>query len=303
MADLTNILAALDVERVSAMTAGDDVYSAHHANLNHSRSFGGQLLAQALMAAGRTVAGQPARSPHSLHICFLRPGDPDVELTLRIERLRDGRTASTRQVRIEQRGRLIAVATVSFIAVGSGPMHESRPAAHAGPLSVPEIQDAALEWGGLSAIWGVLDAFEIRVTPLLVPPDSVPLANASDTVWQHSRGYVPADPLLHYALLAFTSDLTLLAASTVPHGIRIGEGDMDDMRLNAMSLNHSLWFHRQPQMNGWLRVEQRSSIAALGRAVMHSETFDENGLMIASAVQEGRLRSQVSGGSFYSCGK
>lgn len=286
MADLANILESFDVQRVSA-TAHEDTYRAQHANLNLPRAFGGQLLAQALMAAGRTVDG--SRSPHSLHAYFLRPGDPEGELTLRVERVRDGRSASVRQVRVEQHGRAITLATLSFATLGNGPVHQTHLPPHAGPASVPEMKDAALAWGGLSAIWRPFEAFEIRLAPMLVRPDEVPLASAGDTVWQRGRGNVPDDPLLHYALLTFTSDLTLLAAGKVPYGVRVGEGDSDDMSLNATSLDHALWFHRRPRMNNWVRVEQHSSVGAFGRALMHSETFDEDGLMIASAVQEGRL--------------
>lgn len=289
MADLAALLACFDLERLEPDPAGvgHACFRGPDAGLDLPRAFGGQLIAQTVIAAGRTVSS--ARRVHSLHAYFIRSGDARRDLHLCVESIRDGRTVSSREVRVEQDGRLLCVVLLSFTSDQPGQSHQPAPAKSGDPFAVPELKDAAAAWGGLSHSWREFDSVEVRVQPTFVTADNVPQPSAADTVWKRARGRLPADPLVHCAVFAFASDMTLLSAGSVPHGTRLGERDLADPSFVAASLDHAIWFHRPVRMDRWLRAEQRSSIGAAGRALMHAEAFDDNGTMVATVVQEGLL--------------
>jgi acyl-CoA thioesterase-2 len=282
---LADVLASLDLQRVSKLR-----FVGRNATLALPRVFGGQVLAQSLIAAGRTIPD--GRQPHSLHGYFLRAGDPKLPIYFDVEAMRDGRSVSNRLVRASQDGRPIASVTLSFMAPGSGLSHQITPPQSPDPGDLPTLGEAAMDWGGLSSMWLDFDAIEIRTNPVRSPTgdDHVPCGEDSlDVVWKRASSSLPDDPLLHTAVLTFASDLTLLSAALVPHGLRVGQEFADGEYWDTVSMDHAMWFHRQVQMDDWVMFAQSSPVSQGGRALARAELFDLSGNMIATVMQEGLL--------------
>lgn len=275
------VVALLDVE-----DDGGDVFTGTRGDLGLPRVFGGQVLAQALMAAARTVpADRPA---HSLHAYFLRGGDPLHPVRYAVERVRDGRRLSSRAVRAFQGGATLATVTVSF-ADTAGALAHQRPAPVTVPVEqVPSLTQISQEWGGLGPYWAGFDLIEVRVDPRRFEPGDRPdLTQWTDHVWQRVPVPLPDDPPLHQALLVYASDVMQLAAAMVPHGLPVGREEMEGVMWDAVSLDHALWFHRPVRMDDWLLFEQCSPVGAAGRALTRAEVFTATGELVASVVQEG----------------
>jgi acyl-CoA thioesterase-2 len=241
------------------------------------RVFGGQVLAQALVAGGRTVDEE--RHPHSLHGYFLRPGDPAVPIVYVVERTRDGRSFSTRRVIARQHGRPIFHMTASFQAAEEGLEHQDPMPAAPHPETLPSLRErmedrrdgvSPEEWSALDVRYAVPDS------------DDGPL---DLQVWLRTDGAMPDSPLLHAATLAYASDLTLLASAAYAHRLR-----MDDPRLVTASIDHAMWFHRPVRVDSWLLHDQESPSASGGRGLGRGRVFSTDGSLVATTVQEGLLR-------------
>ncbi len=285
--------AVLDLSRT-----GPDTFLGPQVSMGMSRVFGGQVLAQGLMAAGRTVTD--AKTAHSLHAYFLRAGDPAEPIHYRVERVRDGRRLSSRQVTAEQHGRPIATMTTSFAATGGGVCHQLHPPRSISPEQVPTLEQAAVRWGGLGPAWRGFEALEIRIDPLTVdPPVSsrrIGAEQTTDRVWQRVPFPLPPDQLLHQALLVYASDVTILAAALVPHGVSVGcEQIVGGQAWDGVSVDHAVWFHGPVRADEWMLFEQLSPAAQDGRAFTRAQVFAPDGSMVASVAQEGLILDAPEG--------
>ncbi|WP_335934762.1 acyl-CoA thioesterase [Streptomyces sp. PTD5-9] len=252
------------------------------------RLFGGQVLAQALLAAGRTVPG--GRRPHSLHAYFVRPGDSAVPLELDVRRLRDGRHFSTRRVTIRQNGRDIAESMSSFHD-GSQPepAHQQYTAPGVpAPDEVPPLEhwlephhDRLPDW------WATPHPFDLRFTEEPTGLTKGRVREPRQHFWLRTAGSVPGDGLLHAALIAYASDLTLLDTALFPSG----RSWYDDPVAGA-SLDHTLWFHAPPRADDWLLCEQSCPVGGDGLALTECRMTDRAGRLVVSGAQEGLIRER-----------
>ncbi|GAA0965485.1 acyl-CoA thioesterase [Actinocorallia libanotica] len=270
---ITGVLSALDLAET-----GPDAYiaPAFH-GIDAPRSYGGQLLAQGLVAAARTVPG--AVPAHSLHAYFLRGGDPRKDTAFAVRRLRDGRRLCSRAVEIRQDERVLATMTVSFAAPAGGLSHQ----AGAPRVAPPEELPTLVEWSsGHGAdpehLWD-MPTVETRVASDMPPHGSA--------AWHRMAGAVGDEPALHQALLVYLSDVTTLAGVLVPHGMPLGVEVADGQVWDAVSLDHAVWFHRAARADDWLLFLQDSPVAEGGRGLVRADVFDRGGLLVASIAQEG----------------
>jgi acyl-CoA thioesterase-2 len=230
------------------------------------RIYGGQVVAQALMAAGRTVA--PGFHPHSLHAYFVRAGDESRPVLYEVERVRDGRSFATRQVVAYQAGGAILNLIASFQVVEDGP---DNPGVQAPADAVPPDglvrRDTQL-------------FFDHRVMVEERTPEPRMLA------WMRVEESLGDDPLVHACALAYLSDEDPLGVALLSHPLG---GDWD--RLMAASLDHAIWFHRPLRADDWLLFDLRGHGVANGRGMAIARVFDERGLHVASVAQEGLGRA------------
>ncbi|GAB2829260.1 acyl-CoA thioesterase II [Actinocorallia aurea] len=273
---LKTLLDLLDLEEIDA-----DVFRGRSPQTEAQRAFGGQVAAQALVAAARTVG--EGKLPHSLHAYFVRAGDPGQSILYLVERVRDGRSFATRRVVARQHGKTIFMTSVSFAADGPGPEHSS-------PLDVPlgdpeALVDASPRWMDEIPSTGYMiwHPFEIRMER----PVEGDRATGRSRMWLRAAGQVPADPVLHLAVLTYASDLTLLAATAASHGHLPGPNS----GVALVSLDHAVWFHRPFHADSWLLFDQSSPTTSGGRGLAHARIYTATGELAASVTQEGLLRT------------
>ena len=279
-ATVAQLIDILTLERIE-----DDIFRGRSPETTRQRVFGGQVLGQALMAVGRTAPAE--RSVHSLHAYFLRPGDPAVPIVYVVERVRDGGSFSTRRVLAQQHGRPIFQMSASFQIAEDGFDHQEPIPPVVGPdgpgsSTEPPGVDA-IRWADRLTEWAAID---VRFVPTVV--DAGRRAGADDNrlhVWLRAAEELPDDPLLHAAVLAYASDMTLLSAAMVPHAQRL-----DDPRMQSASLDHAMWFHRPFRADDWLLHDQWSPSASNARGLGQGSIFTADGRLVVSAVQEGLTR-------------
>ncbi len=251
-----------------------DLYRGRSPATAHQRVFGGQVAAQALIAAGRTVG--PDRPVHSLHAYFLRPGDPSTPIVYRVDRSRDGRSFTTRRVVATQRGEQIFVMSASFQVIEAGLDHQDRMPDVPDPESLPTVREriraAGERWRDR---WSEFESIDLRHVDNDDPFRSM--------VWLRAVAPLPDDPLLHVCVLAYASDLTLLLSALGPH-------DVNPEQLQLASLDHALWFHRPFRADEWLLYDQVTPSASGARGFATGRIFSRDGRMVAFAVQEGLIR-------------
>lgn len=236
------------------------------------RIFGGHLLGQALMSAARTV--EQDRVPNSIHASFLRAGVAEVSLTLEVERIRDGGSFSTRRVVIHQEGRQLLMATASFHVGEDG---EDWQPERGG--SMPRIADASPIPS--DARFGSVGSYEIRT----VRPWTAGLPREGlHPYWVRATGDLGKSPGMHYAALLLISDLGIIRTARNPHSQVPGN------EWAAMSLDHALWWHREPRADQWMLVEAEPTSNALGRGMAHGRIRSEDGTLLATLNQEVLLR-------------
>lgn len=267
---LARLLRGLDLEEIRK-----DVFRAR-TGASAERLFGGLLLAQAVIAAGRTVEG---RHLHSLHASFLRPGRSRVPLDLAVERLRDGRSFSARRVTGTQGHDVTIVATASFTLPGEGISHQDTMPPAPDPERLPD-------WEELRAAMLHTERRYVAVELRLCDADPAhadrPLP-AYRRLWVRPRGEIPDDPLLHAALFVFATDRTLLRVSARPHG------SIWNVR-HAASLDHAVWLHYPAKFDDWVLYVCESPVAAEGRALAYGVMYGRDGRRLVSVAQEGLLR-------------
>lgn len=270
-ARLIELLGLLDLERIE-----QNLFRAHHPAQRTHRLYGGQIMAQAMMAAIRTVA--PERLPHSLHGYFLRPGDPRVPALIDVERIRDGQSFSTRRIVVIQNGAAIFNMDASFQVQEEGLTHESAmPSLTPPPVAKvpkPLREDVFMTWR---------HEYKALLSDSPHPPQQ--------HVWFRSNGALPDDASLHACLLVYESDNALLSTGRLPH-----RGSFVRERLQMASLDHAMWFH-QPALSAWraddwLLYALDSPSTAASRSYNRGQIFTASGRLVASSMQEGLMRKR-----------
>lgn len=273
--------------------SGATVFLGRSQKMPHGRVFGGQVLAQCVIAAGRTVAdvddGGGPRRIHSLHGYFMRPGDDTKPIRFAVERMRDGNSFSTRRVHALQDGLPILSMITSFQEDAGGLDHQDPMPDVPGPEGLRSLQEV---FGGVDhpgAQHLVRRPVELRHVEgnLFVDPGGDRVAHQD--VWMKAVGSLPDDPLVHAAVLAYASDYTLLEAALRRHGIT-----WTDRRLRAASLDHAMWFHRPVRVDDWILYVQESPSASGGRGLGLGRMFAADGTLVATVAQEGMLRIKES---------
>jgi acyl-CoA thioesterase-2 len=247
------------------------------------RVFGGQVAGQALVAASRTVeaAGERGKAVHSLHAYFLRPGDPSVPIIYEVDRIRDGKSFTTRRVVAIQHGEAIFNLQASFHVAEPGLDHQLEMPEAPGPETLPRADELEPPTGG--RLW---DRQPVDMRYVDGPPwDREQSAAARQLVWIRADGTLPDDPVLHTCVVAYASDYTLLGASLVPHGVSYWRDD-----IMMASLDHAMWFHRPFRADEWLLYSQISPTASGGRGLAYGGIFRQDGALAVSVVQEGLIR-------------
>lgn len=263
------------------------LFRARQPDTRMQRAFGGQVLAQALCAAVRTVGAD--RSLHSMHGYFLIPGRTDIPIVYDVEQVRDGRSFSSRRVVARQGGKTIFYLSASYQIAEEGFEHQDPlPEDVPGPDDCPRYVDLLAEATGREpAVWQrEYGALDVRFAGDSRPGGALadPRHPARARVWVRVDGLLPDQRWIHQAALAYASDLTLLAAATVPHGVFIG-----DPRLQAASLDHAMWFLREFRADSWLLYDQVSPSASNARGLSTGRLFQE-GTLVADVAQEGLIR-------------
>lgn len=261
---------------------GDDSWLGRTDGVRLPQLFGGQLVGQSLVAASASVEGKDV---HSVHTTFLRGGTPGTPVSFRVERLRDGRRFSTREVSAWQGDRLLCRSIVSCAVPADGISH-SRPApATPGPDECPDIREVAAVDGGLGEFWEDFAAIEVRLAPDVDGP-AAHSASPANGVWMRSVEPLGDEPVVHRAALAYASDLMLMSTAVTPHGHVSGHERTLASTWDAVSLDHAVWFRGVPRADEWMLFEHTTPIAASGRAVIEAAVFDEAGDAVGHVVQE-----------------
>ena len=277
------LIALFDLE-----PSGEDRFVGHSPHNGWKRVFGGQVLAQALVAAERTVAG---RDPHSLHGYFLLGGDPREAILFEVERLRDGRSFTTRRIVARQKGEAIFVMTASFHAQEPGFEHSAPMPKAPPPEECPDPRKAIerLEGPARFRMKGMLDTtwpIDFRPTDLgRYTPGAEREPN--QTLWTRIGEPLRDDPALHRAALLYLSDMSMLETAIGAHGRSIY-----DNRLQVASLDHAMWFHRPGRADDWLLYVQDSPNASGATALVRGLLYARDGALIASVAQEGLIRQR-----------
>jgi acyl-CoA thioesterase II len=275
MTDLARLLTLLDVETIDT-----GLYRGWTSVGERPRVYGGQVAAQALVAAGRTVPDD--RFVHSLHAYFMRPGDPTLPIVYDVDMLRDGRSFTTRRVRASQRAKAIFTLEASFhVEEPDGLAHQPTAPAGPDPEDLRPMSVLTEEADGSTSGWGEILALDFRMQP----PD--PHDPESPTrYWFRASGTVDAPPLVHAAIITYASDFTLLSNILSRHGRWFGDPD-----LMVASLDHAMWFHAsRPDSERWMLYETTSPAAGGGRGLGFGRIYDTDGRLLVSTAQEGLAR-------------
>jgi acyl-CoA thioesterase II len=275
------LLRLLELERLEL-----NLFRGQNRDIGSGRIFGGQVLAQGLVAAGQTVEG---RAAHSLHGYFMLPGDLDTPVLYQVDRIRDGKSFTTRRVLAIQQGREIFSMLCSFHVAEEGighgaPMPEVPP-----PEALPRELDLVRAMAEripepLRDVYTQDRPLDFRpVDPVnpFAPDRREPLKH----LWFRAEGAMPDEPILHQAVLAYASDYGLLGTALLPHGLSFLRRDVQ-----AASLDHAVWLHRPFRVDDWLLYTTDSPAAAGARGFTRGSIFTRDGALVASTAQEGLLR-------------
>ncbi len=277
--DVDALIELLDLEVIEV-----NIFRGVSPDEKRQRVFGGQVAGQAMVAAARTV--DPDRSVHSLHAYFLRPGDPTVPLLYEVDRIRDGRSFTTRRVVAIQHGRPIFNMSASFHVTEPGFEHLDEMPDVPGPEGLPTRAER-FERAGVSDT-GAPSALDVRYATADPFQRSEPLP-PKQRVWFRADGRLPDNELLHTCLLTYASDMTLLDTTLLPHAT--GSADTSIM---MASLDHAMWFHGPFRADEWMLYDQQTPAATGGRGLGTGRVFTHDGRLIASVVQEGLIRQKES---------
>jgi acyl-CoA thioesterase-2 len=251
-------------------------------NEDRQRVFGGQVAAQALMAAGRTVE---IGRPHSLHAYFLRPGDPNVPILYEVDRIRDGRSFTTRRVVAIQHGRAIFNLSASFHRDEPGLTHQIPMPEVPGPDELDSLVDRLEPYRETLGDWldrpHPIEQRHVGPLPFSQGADKEPVQR----LWIRADGRLDDEPVLHACIAAYASDMSLFDTMLAPHHV-----SWDDAHFMGASLDHCMWFHRPFRADEWLLYDMDSPIATDARGLARGFFFDRAGRLVVSVVQEGLVR-------------
>ena len=256
---------------------------------NRQRVFGGQVAGQALVAAGRTV---DHGTVHSLHAYFLRPGDPRIPIIYDVDRIRDGRSFTTRRVVAIQHGKPIFNLSASFHVHEAGPEHQYEMPDAPDPETLPTLAERLAGHEDkfppeMSSSGCGANGRSRRAQPCC-PAGWIPNRGPrqpEQLVWFKASGALPDDQLLHDCVVAYASDLTLLDTAVMAHA-----NSWDDDRFMIASLDHAMWFHRPLRADEWLLYHQKSPSAQGGRGLAEGFIYRRDGALAVTVIQEGLIR-------------
>ncbi|TCP47928.1 acyl-CoA thioesterase-2 [Tamaricihabitans halophyticus] len=273
------LVALLDLERIE-----EDIFRGVSPPESSVRVFGGQVAGQALVAAGRTVPAE--RQVHSLHAYFIRGGDPSVPIVYQVDRVRDGRSFTTRRVTAVQHGKVIFALSASFQLAEAGLEH----AVAMPDVPPPDSLRSQAEWAAESELRierpAIHRPFEVRpVTEPIWSGGAPGEPRERNQVWMRADGSLADDPLLHVCVLTYASDLSLLDQVLAWHGKSWATN-----RVHGASLDHALWFHRPFRADEWFLYDCTSPNASGARGLATGYFFAQDGRLLATVVQEGLLR-------------
>ncbi|WEV27662.1 acyl-CoA thioesterase II [Streptomyces sp. 71268] len=287
---LEDLLALLDLERIDR-----DIFRGTSRPSLVPRVFGGQVAAQALVAAGRTVPSD--RPPHSLHAYFLRPGDPGAPIVYTVDRIRDGLSFTTRRVVGVQHGRPIFHLSASFQRAEDGLEHQAEMPAAPDPLTLPTTEEMLAQHADrfpdptvLPRLAAARAAVDLRY---VADPPFVSAGQAREPrsrVWFRTNGKLAGvhdDPLLHVCLVTYVSDMTLLDSILLAHG----RGGWVIGDVVGASLDHAMWFHRPFRADEWLLYDQESPSSSGSRGLGQGRIYTADGRLAVSVIQEGLIRT------------
>jgi acyl-CoA thioesterase-2 len=252
------------------------------------RVFGGQVIGQALVAATRTVEGRPV---HSLHAYFLLPGDPKVPIVYEVDRIRDGKSFTTRAVKAIQHGQAIFSMSVSYHREEPGFSHQAEMPKVPPPEDLPGEQE--LRERILPMMPDPVRRYYERERPIELRPVEFARYTSREHrdprfhVWIRATARLPDDSAIHQCVLAYASDMTLLDSTLIPHGRTVFEKS-----IQAASLDHALWFHRPFRADEWLLYAQDAPNAEGALGFARGLIFARDGRLVASVVQEGLIRAR-----------
>ncbi|PZU50741.1 MAG: acyl-CoA thioesterase II [Sphingomonas sp.] len=280
---LSRLVTLLDVEEIEV-----DLYRGANTDAGWMRVYGGQVVAQALAAAQRTVPED--RPVHSLHSYFIRPGEPRIPILYKVDRERDGASFTTRRVTAIQHGRAIFTLAASFQLAEAGFAHQDRMPQTTGPDGL--LNEAQLHARAADSVpepWRTLfnerdRPFEFRSVEQRNPFSSAAAPPLSRN-WFRADGDLAADQALRTAVFVYATDMTLLDTCLLPHATA-----WSDPKLQSASLDHAIWFHNQPDPSAWHLYDQASPAASGGRGLNIGKIFRQDGLLVATVVQEGLIR-------------
>ncbi|TWS22258.1 acyl-CoA thioesterase II [Tsukamurella sputi] len=284
LTDFDEFLGTLDLAE-----AGEDRFLGRHPAKVAARTFGGQILSQAIVASGRTVPGaRDSLFLHAAHTHFINGGEVNADLDFVVRRLRDTRNVANRLVSVEQGGTVLALMQLAYQTDGRNPLvHGDAAPQVPGPEGLRSIQDT-------------LEGYEDVVTMFVEAPQPMDMRFTNDpawiakrkgliqednNVWIRTAGPLPDDQVIHDAALAYASDTTILDSIITRHGLSWGFD-----RIMAVTLNQSLWFHRRVRFDQYNLYSSHSTVADGGRGMSNGQFFDTEGILVASTTQEGVLK-------------
>jgi len=276
-ASLEFLVNLLDLEPIEV-----NIFRGIQPHEERQRVFGGQVAAQALMAAGRTVDHGRV---HSLHSYFLRPGDPNVPILYEVDRIRDGRSFTTRRVVAIQHGRAIFNLSASFHDDEEGLDHQFPMPEVPDPETLAPLFERLEPWKDELVEWFArphpIDQRHVGELPWMQHDDRDPIQR----LWIRADGTLGDDPLLHACIAAYASDMSLFDTMLAPHEVR-----WDDAEFMGASLDHCMWFHRPFRADEWLLYDMDSPNAYGARGLARGFLFKGDGTLVVSMVQEGLMR-------------
>ena len=280
MSLLQSLIEHLDLEQIET-----NLFRGVSEQMGSPRVFGGQVVGQALIAALRTVEERPC---HSLHGYFLRAGDPSIPIIYEVDRIRDGRSFTTRRVVAIQRGQAIFNMSASFQVIEEGLTHQVTMPDVPMPDELPSEKetlaarsaDLTEEMRRMLTRERPIEMKRVEPFDFLKPEKREPVQHT----WFRARGELGDDMAMHQCLLAYASDMGILSTCTLPHGMTFMTG------LMTASLDHAMWFHRDFRVDEWILFAQDSPASAGARGFNRGSMFREDGTLIASVAQEGLIR-------------
>ena len=280
---VASMLAVLDLSQSGARTT-EDIFTGVSQSMPLGRVYGGQVLAQSIVAAERTIPD--GRSVHSMHGYFLRPGDASKGITFSVDRIHDGRSFSTRRTQAFQEGVPIFSMIASFQDEDPGIEHQAEmPAGLPAPEDLPDLEDHLAGLHPMSKRLFTDRPLDVRHIPspiyLSVQGEHVP----RQAVWMRTRRAIPDDPATHRAALAYLSDLTIQESILRAHGVAWATPG-----LKVASLDHAMWWHRPGRVDEWMLYVQESPSARGGRGLATGRIYSRDGMLVASVAQEIMVR-------------